>query len=182
MVYTCEYASPLGTIMLESDGEALTGLRFNGDGQSTAAAYGRREGRHISVFSEAERWLDIYFSGRAPGFTPPLRYVTTPFRRAVYEAVTAVPYGCTTTYGEISKALARPYGAVRMSAQAAGGALGHNPILLIIPCHRVVGAGGNLTGYSGGLDRKARLLELEGADMSRLIFPDKSSLCDNRKG
>ena len=111
--------------------------------------------------SEARRWLDVYFSGREPDFTPPLHPVGSPFRRAVWELLLQIPYGQTTTYGALAQQLAAKQGKTRMSAQAVGGAVGHNEISIIIPCHRVVGRSGRLTGYAYGVEMKQYLLELE---------------------
>ncbi len=113
------------------------------------------------MFREAVKWLDEYFGGRAPAFTPKLKLDATPFRRAVWEILLTVPYGRTMTYGEVAERLAKQTGAERVSARAVGGAVGRNPISLIIPCHRIVGADGSLTGYAGGIDRKKKLLEME---------------------
>lgn len=172
MIYTDSYASPLGAITLASDGTALTGLWFDGQkyfGSTLPQEIARRE--DISVFAETKRWLDTYFSGKEPDFTPPLRYDMTSFRKAVCDIMLTIPYGHTMTYGEIAERLAARQGKAHMSAQAVGGAVGHNPISLIVPCHRVVGTNGSLTGYAGGIDRKVRLLELEGADMAGLFVP-----------
>ena len=124
-----------------------------------------------SVLEDALRWLDLYFSGQRPDFLPPLRYGSTPFRKAVCDILLTIPYGETMTYGQIAAKVAEQQGIEKMSAQAVGGAVGRNPIALMIPCHRVVGAGGNLTGYAGGLDRKLKLLELEKADTSHFFMP-----------
>ena len=129
------------------------------------------EEKVLPVFADADRWLDIYFSGHAPDFTPPLRMRGSAFRRAVWETLLTIPYGRTATYGEIARRAASLMGLPRMSAQAIGGAAGRNAISLIIPCHRVVGANGSLTGYAGGMERKVRLLELEKADMTSLFIP-----------
>jgi methylated-DNA-[protein]-cysteine S-methyltransferase len=123
------------------------------------------------LLEDARRWLDLYFSGQNPDFLPPLQYSTTPFRKAVYDILLTIPYGETMTYGQIAAKVAEQQGIEKMSAQAVGGAVGRNPIALMIPCHRVVGTGGNLTGYAGGLDRKLKLLELEKADTSHLFMP-----------
>lgn len=160
MEYTCHYFSPLGGITISCDGEALTGLQFDA-GPDTAGP--DRNADLSPVLAEAVRWLDIYFSGRAPDFTPPLRMNAAAFRTRVWELLLTIPYGKTVTYAQIAEQIAAERGIPRMSAQAVGGAVGHNGILLIIPCHRVVGADGSLTGYAGGLDRKRRLLALEGA-------------------
>lgn len=164
MEYTAHYDSPLGGITLSSDGEALLGLRFDGQKHFASTPAPDHEERALPVFDLAKRWLDAYFGGRDPGFTPPLRMESTPFRRAVWEILLTIPFGRTVTYGWIAAELARREGPARMSAQAVGGAVGHNPIALIVPCHRVIGADGSLTGYAGGLDRKRFLLALEGAD------------------
>ena len=113
----------------------------------------QHEARDLPVFHEAARWLDLYFSGQEPAFTPPLCLQGSPFRRAVWDLLLQIPYGQRMTYGELAAKLARQRGLDSMSAQAVGGAVGHNPISLIVPCHRVVGSQGNLTGYAGGLQR-----------------------------
>ena len=161
MEYTHHYDSPLGGITAASDGEHLTGLWF--DGQKYFACTLDRENREadLPVFEQTGRWLDIYFSGKAPDFTPPLAMKASAFRRAVWEILLTIPYGQTMTYSEIAERIAAQRGIEKMSAQAVGGAVGHNPISLIVPCHRVVGSDGSLTGYAGGLSRKARLLEME---------------------
>ena len=159
MKYICRYPSPLGGVTLASGGETLAGLWFDGQKYFGRGLDGDPEERELPVFAEAARWLDLYFSGRDPGFTPPLRPMGTPFQLSVWEALSRIPFGGTATYGEIARELGRGEGR-GTSARAVGGAVGRNPISLIIPCHRVVGAGG-LTGYAGGLDRKAWLLDLE---------------------
>ena len=159
--YTHRYASPLGGITLASDGEALTGLWFDGQKYFAGAREPDCAGKELPVFEQTAGWLDIYFSGRDPGFTPPLLLRAEGFRRAVWEILLDIPYGHTMTYGEIAGEIARRRGIPRMSARAVGSAAGHNAIALIIPCHRVVGAGGRLTGYAGGLERKSWLLALE---------------------
>lgn len=161
MDYIAHYTSPLGGITLASDGQALTGLWFDGQKYFGASLSGERQEKELPVFDRAAEWLDLYFSGRAPEFTPPLALRTTPFRRAVWELLLTIPYGQTTTYGRLAAQIAQKRGG--MSAQAVGGAVGHNPISLIIPCHRVLGSDGGLTGYAGGLEKKRRLLALEGA-------------------
>jgi len=167
MDFICRYASPLGQITLASDGQSLTGLWFDGQkyfGDTLSAEY---EEKALPIFNQAGTWLDCYFSGKDPGFTPPLAMRTTTFRKAVWEIMLTIPYGQTMTYGEIAAVIARQRGAARMSAQAVGGAVGHNSISLIIPCHRVVGSGGSLTGYAGGIERKMHLLALEKASFQQ---------------
>ncbi len=172
MEYAHHYRSPLGGLTMASDGEALIGLWF--DGQKVFPSARDRELRvekPLPVFDLADRWLDVYFSGRAPDFTPPLSPAATPFRKTVWELLLTVPYGRTTTYGAIAARIAKRYGLARMSAQAVGGAVGRNPISLIIPCHRVIGADGSLTGYAAGVGLKAKLLALERADPSVPFAP-----------
>ena len=175
MEYIQHYISPLGGVTLASDGECLTGLWFDGQKHDAATLEREHEEKRVLVLEQAERWLDIYFDGRAPDFTPPLRMKTTAFRQAVWEVLLTIPYGQTTTYGAIAAWIAARRELARVSAQAVGGAVGHNAISLIIPCHRVVGADGSLTGYAGGIARKARLLEMEGVDMSRLFVPSRGT-------
>ena len=161
MFYTFRYRSPLGSIILAGDGEALTGLWFDGQKYVPRRIISESTEAELPVFTQTVKWLDIYFSGIAPDFTPPIRLNTTPFRRAVYEILLTIQFGQTMTYGGIADIIAEQKGIARMSARAVGGAVGHNPIAIIIPCHRVIGADGSLTGYAGGLDRKIKLLEYE---------------------
>ena len=175
MDYIHHYKSSLGNITMASDGEALTGLWFDGQKYFADTLGKEQEEKELPVFAQADRWLDIYFSGKAPDFTPPLSMKTTQFRKAVWEILLTIPYGQTMTYGEIADRVARQKGLARMSAQAVGGAVGHNSISLIIPCHRVVGTNGSLTGYAGGIRTKVRLLKLEKADMSGLFVPTKGT-------
>lgn len=175
MIYTSKYTSPLGGILLAADEVGLMGLWFDGQKYFARDLPDEHAERDPPVLSEAKRWLDLYFGGQEPDFLPPLHPVGTPFRQAVWEILLRIPYGKTVTYGEISKQLAEKMGLERMSAQAVGGAVGHNKISIIIPCHRVVGSNGSLTGYAGGIDRKIKLLELEHADMSRFFIPKKGT-------
>ena len=162
MEYTHHYDSPLGGITMASDGEALIGLWFDGQKYFASTLDDEHEERLLPIFEESDRWLDIYFSGKKPDFTPKLSMKTTAFRKIVWETLLTIPYGQTMTYGEIAKQLAMETGIPRMSAQTVGGAIGHNAISLIIPCHRVIGADGSLTGYAGGIQKKKLLLEMEG--------------------
>ena len=171
MEYVSHYESPLGGITLASDGEALTGLWFDKQKYFADALDEKHEERELPIFEQTKRWLDIYFSGKEPDFTPSLRMKTTPFRRAVWEIMLTIPYGNTITYGQIAQRIAEQKRIKQMSAQAVGGAVGHNSISLIIPCHRVVGANGSLTGYAGGIDKKIKLLTLEKADTEKLFVP-----------
>ena len=155
------YESPLGGITLACDGQALTGLWFDGQKHFLLSLPAGPPEKSLPVFEVTERWLDLYFSGRIPDFTPPLAPEGTDFRKAVWRILLTVPCGQTMTYGQIADRIAHQTGADRVSAQAVGNAVGHNPISLIIPCHRVVGANGSLIGYAGGIDRKRRLLQME---------------------
>ena len=168
MDYTHHYVSPLGGITMASDGEYLTGLWFDGQKYFADTLSVQREEKDLDVFRRTDNWLDIYFSGKEPNFTPPLRMKGTEFRQEVWQILLTIPFGKTMTYGEIAKVLANRRGIKSMSAQAVGGAVGHNPISLIIPCHRVVGTNGALTGYAGGLEKKAWLLDME--SQSSVIF------------
>lgn len=149
------YSSPLGPLLLRADDEALTGLWFEGAKHCPRPVPDGGWGQ-CPALEETRQWLELYFAGQEPGFMPPLRLSGTPFQRSVWELLRRIPYGSTVTYG----ALARQLG--RMSAQAVGGAVGRNPVSILVPCHRVVGSGGALTGYAGGLDKKRALLSLEG--------------------
>ena len=163
MIYTYRYASQLGIITLAGNGESLTGLWFDGQKHFPHKLISESIESELPIFKQTVKWLDIYFSGRNPDFTPPISLTATPFRKAVYEILLTIPYGQTMTYGEIANIIAEQKGIERMSAQAVGGAVGHNPVSIIIPCHRIVGTDGSLTGYAGGLDKKIKLLKLEKA-------------------
>lgn len=171
MQYIAHYHSPLGMITLTSNGENLTGLWFDDRKYIPCASAEPLKHQNLPVFSQTVQWLDMYLSGKEPAFRPPLSLNGSDFRRAVWEILLTIPFGQTMTYGEIANEIAAQTGIPKMSAQAVGGAVGHNPISLIIPCHRVVGANGSLTGYGGGIDRKARLLALEHVDMTRFFIP-----------
>ena len=175
MVYTTQYASPLGTITLACDKAAIIGLWFSGQRYFGMTLPGETVQKETPLLAQAKQWLDVYFSGREPDLLPPLHVAASPFRKRVCEIMLTIPYGKTVTYGEIAAEIARQTDAAGMSAQAVGGAVGHNPIALMIPCHRVVGSSGSLTGYGGGLARKVRLLELEHADMRGLFVPKRGT-------
>lgn len=174
MTFIQHYDSPLGGILLAADEVGLTGLWFDGQKYFACDLPAERVERNTPALSEAKRWLDIYFTGREPEFIPPLHPIGSAFRRSVWELLLQIPYGQTAAYGEIAGRLAAKTGR-RMSAQAVGGAVGHNEISIIIPCHRVVGTNGSLTGYAGGIDKKVKLLELEHADMSGFFIPKKGT-------
>lgn len=202
--YICRYESPLGGIILAAEGDALTGLWFErqkyfgsslGKGQAAKLSEGGEteqialcagESAEPEIFAETRYWLNVYFGGGKPDFTPACRPQGSPFRMEVWEILKTIPYGETMTYGEIARLIAGRRSAqrrgpaaseaettgeetgkneagARMSAQAVGGAVGHNPIGIIIPCHRVIGSDGSLTGYAGGIDKKEKLLLLEKA-------------------
>lgn len=157
MLFLTHYASPLGPILLAADETGLTGLWFEGQKYFPSFLGVDYQEKETPVLTETARWLDVYFSGKDPDILPPLHPQGSPFRQAVWNILLTIPRGQTMTYGEIARRLGVH------SAQAVGGAVGHNPISILIPCHRVVGSDGSLTGYAGGLDRKTRLLQLEGA-------------------
>ncbi len=175
MVYTMNYSSPLGEILLAADEVGLTGLWFYGQKYFAADLAEESTEGTTPVLEQAKEWLDIYFSGNEPNFTPPLHPIGSDFRREVWDILLKIPYGKTVTYGDISRELAEKKATAKMSAQAVGGAVGHNEISIIIPCHRVVGANGSLTGYAGGIDKKVSLLTLEKADMSGFFVPKKGT-------
>lgn len=175
MEYIHHYNSILGGITLSSDGDAITGLWFDGQKYYAATLDPDHANINLPVFDAADSWLNIYFSGREPDFLPPLSMKGTPFRKAVWEVLLRIPYGQTMSYGEIADRIAVSRGLPRMSAQAVGGAVGHNPISIMIPCHRVIGSDGSLTGYAGGIERKMKLLSLERADTASLYIPAKGS-------
>lgn len=160
--YTQYYLSPLGKILIASTDTAITGLWFEGQKHFGSTLADGWEGKakalpspRVAVLDETVEWLNDYFAGQQPTFTPPLHLIGTPFQQQVWQYLTTIPYGAVTTYGKIAKAVG-----IR-SARAVGAVVGRNPITLIIPCHRVIGAAGKLTGYAGGLHRKQALLTLE---------------------
>lgn len=169
MQYTCKYKSPLGDMLIEADEIGLTGLWFEGQKYFPYNSDEKGEGQALPVFEQAKKWLDIYFSGQKPDFDIPLHFTGTVFQKEVWEILCSIPYGQTTTYGDIAKQLAKKRGLRKMSAQAVGGAVGHNKISIIVPCHRVIGSNGSLTGYAGGIDKKAALLELENLKKDGII-------------
>lgn len=175
MLYYKKTASPLGEITLRSDGEALTGLWFADDKHYGAKDITGAALADLDVLSQAEAWLAEYFAGREPKVSVPHKLQGSEFQMQVWRLLQDIPYGRLVTYGDIAKKIAAQKGVARMSAQAVGGAVGHNPLCIIVPCHRVVGANGSLTGYGGGMWRKVRLLELEKVDMSKLTVPTKGT-------
>lgn len=175
MVYICKYKSALGSILLAADEIGLTGLWFEGQKYFANTFPDERISQETPILIEAKRWLDIYFSGEESKFTPPLHPTGSAFRQAVWQILLQIPYGQTITYGEIARQMSEIQNTPHMSAQAVGGAVGHNEISLIIPCHRVVGTNGSLTGYAGGIDKKIALLKLEHTDMGHLFVPKKET-------
>ena len=175
MMYTLHYASPLGGILLAADEIGLTGLWFDGEKYFADVLDPEHIAQETPILLDAKHWLDAYFSGQEPDFTPPLHPIGSSFRQEVWELLLQIPYGQTTTYGALAKQLAEKHGLPRMSAQAVGGAVGHNEISIIIPCHRVVGTSGSLTGYAGGIDKKVKLLTLEKVDMEHFSVPTKGT-------
>ena len=168
------YASPLGTIFLAADNGALAGLWLEGQKYFAATLdEAAVEWDDLPVFRQAAAWLDAYFAKQPLPDLPPLAPRGSDFRQAVWRLLLEIPYGQVTTYGALAQIL-RDRG-ISAAAQAVGGAVGHNDISLIIPCHRVVGASGSLTGYAGGVDKKIKLLELERADMKSFFVPKKGT-------
>ena len=168
--------SPLGRLTLAGEGGALTGLWLEGQKYFGAGLPEGAVEENLPVFREARRWLDRYFAGERPAIGElPLAPAGSAFRRLVWELLREIPYGEVATYGALGREAARRMGRESMSAQAVGGAVAHNPISIIIPCHRVVGADGSLTGYAGGVERKLWLLRHEGADLSGLTVPTRGT-------
>ena len=196
MLYRSIYKSPLGKMLILFDKDTLLGLYFEGQEEfndlikdEEVKNFNEREvfnevekfnnkseieNNKIcenKILEETKKWLNIYFSGVEPNFTPKINLRGTEFRRDVWKILLEIPYGETLTYKDIANKLMASKKYERMSSQAVGGAVGANPISLIIPCHRVVGTSGSLTGYAGGLVRKLKLLELEGIDVNKFFMP-----------
>ena len=175
MFYISKYSSPVGGITIASNGREVTGLWFDGQkyfADNLPVDYAEIE---LPIFAQTKKWLDVYFCGKAPDFTPPLNMDgISPFRKRVWEIMLDIPFGEISTYGKIARRIAEETGK-KVSGQAVGGAVGHNSVSLIIPCHRVVGTNGSLTGYAGGIDKKIKLLKLEGVDVSKLTIPNKGT-------
>ena len=172
MIYKYKYQTTnnFSNLLMNSDGEYLTGLWFEDSKDITKHEINCEE-KELPIFKETNRWLDIYFSGQEPGFIPKYKINNlTPFRKEVIDIIKNIPFGKTLTYNEISKIIAKNRGIKRMSSQAVGGAVGWNPICIIIPCHRVVGTNRSLTGYGGGIKNKIALLTLEKNDMSKFLI------------
>lgn len=177
MMYKWVYKTPdnFDDMLMNSDGEYLTGLWFI-DSRDTSKHIVRCEEKELPIFKETSKWLDIYFSGKNPDFTPKYKIKNlTSFRKEVSDIMNSISFGKTITYKNISKIIAKSRGLKRMSSQAVGGAVGWNPICIIIPCHRVVGSNGSLTGYGGGIKNKVALLTHEQNDMSKYFVPKKGT-------
>ena len=177
MIYRTDYESPLGRVTLASDGESIVGLWLEGQKYFGDTVNGEmhREDR-LAIFAKTRDWLDRYFRGEKPAIAEILLAPAgNRFRQEVWKILCDIPYGEVMTYGAIARMIAERLVREKMSAQAVGGAVGHNPVSIIIPCHRVVGANGSLTGYAGGIRTKIRLLEHEKADMTGLFVPEKST-------
>lgn len=175
MHYTSTYPSPVGEILLASDETGVVGIWFQGEKYFAYCLDKENEPRETEFIQEAKHWLDIYFQGKEPEFTPPLHMIGTGFQLEVWNILREIPYGKTTTYKEIAKKIAKNRGIERMSAQAVGTAVGKNNINLIVPCHRVVGTNNSLAGYAGGIDKKITFLKLEGAYRDEYFVPKHST-------
>jgi len=177
MYYSTTYSSPVGIITLVCEGENLVGLWIEGQKyHGNIMPEKMTEKNDLPVLQAAKKWLDRYFAGERPDITElPLAPAGSEFRQGVWDILCKIPYGKVVTYGDIAEKMAAKMKKDKMSCQAVGGAVGHNPISIIIPCHRVVGSSGSLTGYAGGINTKIKLLKLEGVDMSGLFIPQKGT-------
>lgn len=175
MQYTATYQSSIGKILLACDNIGLTGLWFYGQKFYADNLDSEHKGIEVPLFKDVKLWLDIYFSGQKPNFIPTLHMIGTQFQLSVWRILQQIPYGKTMTYGEIAQMIAKERGLKQMSAQAVGSAVGHNEISIIIPCHRVVGTNGSLTGYAGGIDKKVKLLTMEGINIKNFYIPTKGT-------
>lgn len=173
MIYTTNYKSPIGNILLASKDNKLIGLWIEGQKYYLQTINDKIEKLdNDKILIKTKKWLDRYFNKEKPSINElELNPIGSEFRQEVWKILCDIPYGKVTTYNDIAKQIAEKKGIKRMSAQAVGGAVGHNPISIIIPCHRVVGTNGSLTGYAGGIDKKIYLLEHEGVDMKNLFMP-----------
>lgn len=177
MYYYCAYPSPVGNLTIASNENSVVGLWIDGQRYYLDVLEGKEyQAKETEVIRLAQKWLDRYFNGEKPAPCElPLELIGSDFRKRIWKILSEIPYGEVMTYGEIAKQIAKEKGITQMSAQAVGGAVGRNPISIIVPCHRVVGADGSLTGYSGGVKVKTKLLELEGVDISKLYIPTKGT-------
>ncbi len=175
MDYITEMESPVGRLTLSSDGTSLTGLWIKGQKYFCCTVKDGQRNDALPLFGKVRKWLELYFAGKQPAIDFPLAPTGSDFRKTVWTALVEIPYGQLTTYGGIARQINARRDGNTTSARAVGGAVGHNPISIIIPCHRVVGAGGSLTGYAGGLKVKTALLKLEKIDMNELYVPAKGT-------
>lgn len=177
MYYSTIYQSPVGMITLASDGKSLIGAWIEGQKYHGGIVSEEMVAKdNLTIFNDTKSWLERYFAGKKPAISEiPLAPIGGEFRQNIWGILSQIPYGRVVTYGDIAKQMAQKMNRTNMSCQAVGGAVGHNPISIIIPCHRVVGSNGSLTGYAGGIDKKIKLLELEGVDMSPLFIPNKGT-------
>ena len=175
MQYKMNYSSPVGELTITTDGTHITGLWFANQPNYESKLKDKVVAQEQPIFQQVRSWLDRYFQGNNPTIDFPLKPTGTAFREQVWEILTTIPAGQTMTYGEIANKIANLNGKDKMSAQAVGGAVGSNPISILIPCHRVVGADGSLTGYGGGIDKKIKLLEIETVEMAALYRPKHST-------
>ncbi len=175
MHYTSVYQSPVGEILLAADDVGVVGIWFKDEKYFACCLDEENEPRETDIIKDVKRWLDIYFEGKEPTFTPPLHMIGTPFQIEVWNILREIPYGETTTYKDIARKMARNRGIERMSAQAVGTAVGKNSINLIVPCHRVIGTNNSLAGYAGGIDKKITFLKLEGSYKDEYFVPKHST-------
>lgn len=177
MLYTTHYNSPIGKLLLAEKDDALIGVWMEGQKYFPEMLQNEmKEDNNSHILLQTKKWLDRYFAGEKPPVSElVLAPIGSDFRKEVWKILCEIPYGEVTTYGEISRKLANRRGLNRMSAQAVGSAVAHNPLTIIVPCHRVVGANGNLTGYAGGLQKKIKLLTHEGVDMEQFFVPSKGT-------
>lgn len=175
MQYTSQYQSPLGDMLIAANDIGVTGLWFVGQKYFAYSLDKESEEKETTILQDTKKWLDMYFSGKEPSFKIPLQFTGTDFQNEVWKILCDIPYGQTMTYGEIATILAKKKSLNKMSAQAVGGAVGKNGITIIIPCHRVVGSNGSLTGYAGGISKKIELLKLEKGYKDTFFIPQKST-------
>lgn len=175
MEYTTVYRTPIGKVLLAGDERGLTGLWFEGQKYYARGLDPDHKEGELPVFSTVRKWLDLYFAGKEPDFMPPLHLRGTSFQKDVWDLLLGIPYGTVTTYGALADRMAKKMGRSHMSAQAVGGAVGHNPVSIVVPCHRVTGSDKSLTGYAGGLDKKIWLLTCEGIDVEGTLKIEKTA-------
>ena len=164
MIYTTNYNTPIGKVLIASDGEYITGLWFEGQKYFAKNLTGKTTSPNdkLEIFNVTKNWLDRYFNCNNPDVKElKIKLEGTQFQKDVWKILCKIPYGATTSYQKIAQTIAKKYNKATMSAQAVGNAVGHNPILIIVPCHRVIASDGKLTGYAGGIDKKAKLLKIE---------------------